>query len=75
MLGLLAGEEATGPELARGARWLIDNQREDGTWEERAFTGTGFPGHFYLRYHMYAQYFPLMALGGYRARLAERRRC
>jgi squalene-hopene/tetraprenyl-beta-curcumene cyclase len=72
MLGLLSGQREPGPELARGARWLIDRQRADGTWEERAFTGTGFPGHFYLRYHMYAQYFPLMALGAYRSRLVER---
>jgi squalene-hopene/tetraprenyl-beta-curcumene cyclase len=71
MLGLLAGERGASPELLRGARWLVDAQRMDGTWDEQAFTGTGFPGHFYLRYHMYAQYFPLMALGGFRARLAE----
>jgi squalene-hopene/tetraprenyl-beta-curcumene cyclase len=35
------------------------------TWEERAATGTGFPNHFYLRYHLYRHYFPMMALGRY----------
>ena len=36
-----------------------------GTWDEDAFTGTGFPNHFYLRYHYYRHYFPMMALGRY----------
>jgi squalene-hopene/tetraprenyl-beta-curcumene cyclase len=36
-----------------------------GTWEEDQFTGTGFPKHFYLKYHYYRHYFPLMALGRY----------
>ena len=44
-----------------------------GRWEDLEFTGTGFPNHFYLRYHMYAHYFPLMALGRFRRRLAEAR--
>ena len=34
----------------------------DGTWDEPEFTGTGFPCVFYLRYHYYPIYFPLMAL-------------
>jgi squalene cyclase len=43
-------------------QWLIDSQRDDGTWDEEPFTGTGFPKVFYLKYHMYSLYFPLMAL-------------
>jgi squalene-hopene/tetraprenyl-beta-curcumene cyclase len=70
LLGLLAGDRGASPELLRGASYLVDTQRIDGSWDERAFTGTGFPGHFYLRYHMYAQYFPLMALAGCRERLS-----
>jgi squalene-hopene/tetraprenyl-beta-curcumene cyclase len=35
------------------------------TWKEQQFTGTGFPNHFYLRYHLYRHYFPMMALGRY----------
>ena len=42
-----------------------------GAWDETESTGNGFPNHFYLRYHMYAHYFPLMALGRFRKRLAE----
>jgi squalene-hopene/tetraprenyl-beta-curcumene cyclase len=47
---------------ARGVRWLVDRQAFDGDWSETEFTGTGFPKVFYLRYHYYRVYFPLMAL-------------
>jgi squalene-hopene/tetraprenyl-beta-curcumene cyclase len=33
-----------------------------GSWNEHLFTGTGFPKVFYLRYHYYRHYFPVMAL-------------
>src|SRR5258708_7654484 len=39
------------------------SQRPDGSWDEPYFTGTGFPGDFYLNYHLYRQVFPVMALG------------
>ncbi|MFN8624933.1 MAG: squalene--hopene cyclase [Candidatus Binatia bacterium] len=71
VLGLLAGEPALSPETRRGVDYLLGQQRADGSWDELHFTGTGFPRHFYLRYHMYRNYFPLMALGRFRARLAE----
>jgi squalene-hopene/tetraprenyl-beta-curcumene cyclase len=69
LLGLLAGEDALSPELLRGVHHLLDRQRSDGSWDEELFTGTGFPRHFYLRYAMYRNYFPLMALGQVRRRL------
>ena len=50
------------PATIRGVRYLLDEQLPDGTWDEPEFTGTGFPQVFYLRYHMYPTYFPLMAL-------------
>jgi len=70
VMGLLAGD---GPRAAieRGVEWLVQTQNGDGTWDEKAWTGTGFPRHFYLRYHMYRHYFPLMALGQYRAKRGE----
>ena len=51
--------------VERGVQWLIDHQREDGTWDEPQFTGTGFPRDFYLNYHLYRLVFPVMALGRY----------
>jgi len=72
LLGLLAADGPSSPAVERGVDWLVRTQGPDGTWQERLFTGTGFPRHFYLRYHLYRHYFPLMALGQYRARLAAR---
>ncbi len=40
-------------------------QRSDGGWDEPYFTGTGFPGDFYLNYHLYRLVFPISALGRY----------
>ena len=69
LIGLLAAQNATsfnGEEaISQGVDYLIKTQRTDGTWNEDEFTGTGFPSHFYLKYHLYQQYFPLMALGRY----------
>jgi len=71
LIGLIAAGEATGvfaeQALERGVNYLIATQRSDGTWDEDYFTGTGFPGHFYLKYHLYQQHFPLTALGRYQA--------
>ena len=50
------------PAVARGVSFLVDRQNDDGTWDEPEFTGTGFPRVFYLRYHYYPIYFPLLAL-------------
>jgi squalene-hopene/tetraprenyl-beta-curcumene cyclase len=46
-------------------RWLVQTQRSDGTWDEPEFTGTGFPGDFYINYHLYRIVFPISALGRY----------
>ncbi len=65
LMGLMAGGEARSPEVRRGVEYLLRTQQPDGTWEEEYFTGTGFPSHFYIRYHNYRNCFPLMALGQY----------
>ena len=65
VMGLVAAGEARSEAAERGVRWLIDNQQSDGNWDEPEFTGTGFPQVFYLRYHYYRLYFPLMALARY----------
>jgi squalene-hopene/tetraprenyl-beta-curcumene cyclase len=70
MLALMAAGAADDPVVERGAAWLLANQAADGGWEEKDYTGTGFPRVFYLRYHGYARVFPLWAL----ARLRNLRR-
>ncbi|MGC1341974.1 MAG: squalene--hopene cyclase [Candidatus Binataceae bacterium] len=70
MIGLVAGEAAISESAMRGAQWLTERQNDAGGWDESESTGNGFPNHFYLRYFMYAHYFPLMALGRLRKRLA-----
>src|SRR5579885_3636832 len=47
----------------RGLAYLREAQ-VDGTWEEREYTGTGFPRDFYINYHLYRHVFPTMALAG-----------
>ena len=60
--GLVAAGRHESREVRRGVQWLTARQAADGAWEESEFTGTGFPKVFYLRYHYYPIYFPLMAL-------------
>ena len=55
------------PAVDRGIEYLLKTQKTDGSWEEKEFTGTGFPRVFYLRYHMYCKYFPLWALSMHRS--------
>jgi squalene-hopene/tetraprenyl-beta-curcumene cyclase len=62
LLALHACGDRGSEYMRRGVAYLIDTQKRDGTWDETLATGTGFPGVFYLSYHMYRQYFPLMAL-------------
>jgi squalene-hopene/tetraprenyl-beta-curcumene cyclase len=65
LLGLMAAGEVLAPEVKNGIEFLLNTQGKDGRWEEEHFTGTGFPGHFMIRYHLYRDCFPLMALGMY----------
>ncbi|ETK37209.1 squalene-hopene cyclase [Microbispora sp. ATCC PTA-5024] len=64
LIGLLAADGRS-PAVERGVRWLTGHQRPDGTWDEPHFTGTGFPGDFYINYHLYRLVFPVGALGRY----------
>lgn len=65
LLGLLAAGEVDSPEVRLGVEYLVKTQNAQGRWDEEHFTGTGFPGHFMIRYHLYRDCFPLMALGTY----------
>jgi squalene-hopene/tetraprenyl-beta-curcumene cyclase len=62
VMGLMAAGLHQHAATARGIRYLLVRQNDDGSWTETEFTGTGFPLVFYLRYHLYAIYFPLIAL-------------
>ena len=64
LLALLDGDGSR-VAVERAVDWLVRTQRSDGDWDEPQFTGTGFPGDFYIRYHQYRLNFPVMALGRY----------
>ena len=66
LLGLIAAGEIDNPAVARGIEYLVATQREDGEWRELPYNAVGFPRVFYLRYHGYRWYFPLLALARYR---------
>jgi squalene-hopene/tetraprenyl-beta-curcumene cyclase len=65
LLGLLAAGEVHSPEARAGVEYLLRTQTSQGRWDEEHYTGTGFPGHFMIRYHLYRDCFPLQALGQY----------
>jgi squalene-hopene/tetraprenyl-beta-curcumene cyclase len=73
LLALLAAGEADSDEVRAGVDYLVATQQPDGNWQEDQFTGTGFPKVFYLKYHLYSLYFPLMALGRYAAAAGPQR--
>jgi squalene-hopene/tetraprenyl-beta-curcumene cyclase len=66
LIGLLAAAQPSDPPVERAVGFLLDHQNPDGSWDEHEFTGTGFPRVFYLKYHLYRNYFPLYALARYR---------
>ena len=70
LLALLATDANT-TAVDRGIAWLIETQRPDGGWDEELYTGTGFPGDFYINYAMYRLVFPLSALGRYGRRTRQ----
>ncbi len=65
IMGLLAAGDTRSDSVQRGILYLLQTQRPDGSWDEESYTGTGFPRVFYLAYHLYRNYFPLIALSAY----------
>ncbi len=66
VLGLLAAGDLRSESAHNGVRYLLETQNATGAWDEDLATGTGFPRVFYLTYHLYRHYFPLLALAEYR---------
>ena len=66
VMGLCAFDDPENPVLKRGIEYLYRTQNADGSWTEAETTGTGFPKVFYLKYDMYRNAWPLLALGTYR---------
>ncbi len=64
-LSALRADQTLLKSIQTGVQFLLDRQMPEGYWDEDEFTGTGFPAHFYIRYHYYRQYFPLIALARY----------
>lgn len=71
LIGLLAASDKDDPAVTQAVRHLLEQQNADGSWDEQQFTGTGFPCVFYLKYHLYRNYFPLYALSRYRSLLQD----
>lgn len=65
LMGLVAAGEGKGEAARRGVKFLLERQGQDGSWPEDHFTGTGFPKYFFIKYHLYRNYYPLMALARY----------
>ena len=65
VLGLMAAGEVECPEVRNGIAYLEAAKRDGARWDEKLYTGTGFPKVFYLKYHGYAAYFPLWAVARY----------
>ena len=59
LMALHAAGEIECEHFYKGVNYLVKN---DHNFEEKYYTAVGFPRVFYLKYHGYAKYFPLLAL-------------
>jgi len=72
VLGLMAAGEGDSPEVKAGIDFILNQQLENGVWNDEGFTAPGFPKVFFLKYHGYDKFFPLWALARYRNELAKK---
>ena len=61
LLALMAAGEIKNEAVLRGVNYLTENT----DWSDKYFNAVGFPRVFFLKYHGYSQYFPLLALSRY----------
>jgi squalene-hopene/tetraprenyl-beta-curcumene cyclase len=73
VMGLCAFDDPDRPSIRRGIEYLARTQNPDGSWTEDEITGTGFPKVFYLKYDMYRNSWPLLALATFRKLLVRDR--
>ncbi|MEP6662755.1 MAG: squalene--hopene cyclase [Verrucomicrobiota bacterium] len=66
VMGLLAFDDPHRESVQRGIEYLVRTQNADGSWTELETTGTGFPKVYYLKYDMYRNSWPLLALATYK---------
>jgi squalene-hopene/tetraprenyl-beta-curcumene cyclase len=71
VMGLCAFDDPHRPSIQRGIDYLVRTQNRDGSWTEHETTGTGFPKVFYLKYDMYRNAWPLLAMATYRKLLQK----
>jgi squalene-hopene/tetraprenyl-beta-curcumene cyclase len=71
VMGLCAFGDPNRPSIRDGMEYLIRTQNADGSWSEAEVTGTGFPRVFYLKYDMYRNSWPLLALATCRNLLSQ----
>ena len=61
VMGLMSAGEIKSNAVKNGIGFLLKKK-----WDEEMFTAVGFPKVFYLKYHGYAKYFPLLAISKYK---------
>lgn len=66
LLTLMAAGQHKSDAVVRGVKFLIKTCKNDGEWDEEHFNAVGFPRVFFLHYHGYRLYFPLLALARFR---------
>jgi squalene-hopene/tetraprenyl-beta-curcumene cyclase len=71
VMGLCAFDDPNRASVRRGIEYLTSTQNADGSWTELETTGTGFPKVFYLKYDMYRNAWPLLALATYKKILSQ----
>ncbi len=68
LMALHAAGEIENESFYKGVDYLI---KKNHNFEEKYYTAVGFPRVFYLKYHGYAKYFPLLALSKFKNQISK----